>query len=242
MSFWAHNFSSFFFFLKYLLASCLNCSGKTHDWPLQSFPCLQLLWPLHSSVVSLFPWLWRVLKSLRGMADLQGTIYMVKVGQVLVICHAATKTHATCILQGYWKHPEDLHFLLAFSFAMAKHRSWAYLSQISADLWLSICVNALNSPLWRLLTWAYRVLTLLHNHLSEDLQRMLYSMQTPSPHPSESENSGRENPWDGNSVICAGAWSKQAAALPAGRRQRLGASVARSQQPDRRQPHGFGKE
>lgn len=86
-----------------------------------------------------------------------------------------------------------------------------------------------------LLTRAYSVLALLCNNVSEDLQHESQSLQTPCLRPSESKNSGRENPWDGNSVICAATWSKQAAALPAGRRQCLGASMGHSQWPDRRQ-------
>lgn len=119
-------------------------------------------------------------------------------------------------------------FVTDFNWFIAKHMCKCF-----AELFF--CENCL-------LTWAYRVLILLCNNLREDLQRMLHSLQTLCLHPSESENSGRENPWDGNLVICAGTRSKPAAALPAGCRQCLGASVGCSQWPDRRQPHGFGRE
>lgn len=95
---------------------------------------------------------------------------------------------------------------------------------------------------WLSFSWAYKLQILLCNKLSEDLQYMLHSVQTPRLCPSEWKHSGRENPRDGNSVICAGTQSKRAAALPVGCRQCLGTSVGCSQGPDRRQPHGFGRE
>lgn len=167
MSFWAHNFSSFFF-LKYLLASCLNCSGKTDDWPLQNFPCLQLLWPLHSSVVSLFPWLWRVLKSLGGMTDLQGhhlhgqggsgSGYMPCSHQDTYHVHTARLLEAsrgpafpTSFLLCYGKAEELGLFITDFSWSVTKHMCKCFeLSFVkTADLSLQSPNPSAQQPEWR---------------------------------------------------------------------------------------------
>lgn len=45
---------------------------------------------------------------------------MVKVEQVLVICCVATMIHTMRMLQGCWRHPEDLRFLLVFHLCYGK--------------------------------------------------------------------------------------------------------------------------